>query len=149
MKYGSSYGGVLAAPIPVLSRFVDTIAFNPSLWRLQTFYPEVLAEGGGLGFSPVSEGYLNFGAPGVVAHLMFYGFVIARIYRKCVSSSALSPKLLYAGSLPIFALDGLRINAASSAYKWTRIYLMPFFALFVAVHLIRALQSMAKSEEQP
>jgi hypothetical protein len=149
LKYGSSYLGALAAPIPVLSRLVDTVAFNPSLWRLQTFYPEVLAEGGGLGFSPVAEGYLNFGALGIVAHLLFYGFVIGRIYTRCVSSALLSSKLLYAGSLPIFALDGLRINVASSAYKWTRIYLMPFFALVVAVHLIRALQSMAESEERP
>jgi hypothetical protein len=85
-----------------------------------------LAAGGGLGFSPVTEGYMNFGLIGIIFHLFLYGYVIGKIYARLSSKPSLSTLLLFAGSLPVFMLDGIRVSSASFAYAWMRIYLMPW-----------------------
>ena len=123
---GSSYVATLGAPIPFLARLFNQVSFDVNTWRLGTLYPDLLAAGGGLGFSPVTEGYMNFGLIGIIFHLFLYGYVIGKIYARLSSKPSLSTLLLFAGSLPVFMLDGIRVSSASFAYDWMRIYLMPW-----------------------
>lgn len=129
--YGASYLGAISRIFPFVSRLFNKIIFNPSIWRLETFYPDILAQGGGLGFSPVAEGYLNFGILGVVLHLFLYGFIIGKIYKLAETKNSFLWILFYAGSIPVFMLTGMRINSSTFVYQWIRTYLMPFFIFFL------------------
>lgn len=124
--FGHSYLGALGAPIPFVARLFSQLGFNLDVWRLDSFYPELLEIGGGLGFSPVTEGYINFGILGIIIHMLLYGYIIGTIYARFISRPSLPLLLLLAGSLPVFMLDGLRVHSASFFYRWTRIYLMPW-----------------------
>lgn len=143
LQFGSSY--VLAAGqlIPVFSRLTSSIFFDPSLWRLATYHPEILEIGGGLGFTPVAEGYINFGIPGIILHMFFYGAIISRIHTRMLYKRSISLLLLFAGSLPMFMLDGMRIHAASLVYKWTRVYLVSWFIFLIICTLSKNVSRMS------
>lgn len=126
LLFGHSYLGALGAPIPFVARLFSQLGFNLDVWRLDSFYPEILEIGGGLGFSPVTEGYINFGILGIIIHMHLYGYIIGTIYARFISRPSLPLLLLLAGSLPVFMLDGLRVHSASFVYRWARIYLMPW-----------------------
>lgn len=131
MLFGRSYLAILGAPIPFVARLFSSISFDVNTWRLETFYPDLLASGGGLAFSPVTEGYMNFGIVGVGLHLYIYGYVIGLIYNRFSSKPTISNLLLFAGSLPVFMLDGMRTTVASFGYRWFRVYLMPWIIFWV------------------
>lgn len=124
--WGGSYLAALGAPIPFVSRLFAEVAFNPVSWRIEHFWPAMLITGGTPGFSPVTEGYINFGIMGIIIHLYLYGYAIGRVYNHASSRQTLPAMLLLAGSLPVFVLDGLCVSSASFVYKWTRGYLMPW-----------------------
>jgi oligosaccharide repeat unit polymerase len=147
IKWGSTYLLSIGAVFPIVTRLFAQVGFNPSEWRLQTFYPEILAQGGGLGFSPVSEGYINFGFLGIVIHMFFYGLIIKRIYLLAKSSPNSSYILLYAGALPLFMLDGLRIHSASMVYKLFRVYLVPWILYIIISFLGKKTSGRGKKIE--
>lgn len=124
--WGSSYIASLAAPFPFVIRLFSEVSFDVSKWRMETLYPNQLAAGIGFTFSPVTEGYVNFGLLGIILHLFLYGYIIGTIYARLSSKSTLSNLLLFAGSAPVFLLDGMCVASSSAAYTWTRIYLMPW-----------------------
>jgi oligosaccharide repeat unit polymerase len=122
---GSSYLSAIGAPIPFVARLFDQVGFDLNLWRMESLYPEILAKGGGFAYSPVTEAYVNFDILGIIVHMFVYGYLIGKIYARFISRPSLSSLLLLAGSIPVFMLDGLRVDSASFVWRWTRIYLMP------------------------
>lgn len=128
---GKSYISAMGSPIPFISRLFSEIGYNPSLWRLQQFHKDILASGGGLGFSPVTEGFMNFGILGVIIFMFIYGYVIKTIYIRMINSRNLNYLLLYSGCLPMFMLDGMRVHLASMLYKLFRGYLMPWLIFLI------------------
>lgn len=75
--YGKSYLNTLINMIvPV------THTGNLSEWYLQVYEPEVLARGGGRGFSGVLEAYINFGIFGNVLVFGFYGWLMKQFDKK-------------------------------------------------------------------
>jgi hypothetical protein len=148
--FGRSYLSTIGAPIPFISRLFVQAGFDPSLWRLQTFHPEVLAVGGGLGYSPVSEGYINFGILGIVVHLFVFGYIPGVVYRDFCQKKMLGVYFPCWNSSP-FMLDGMRIHSASFVYKWTRSYLMPWlvFVIIGAIYSVNREQiSRVKKAEK-
>lgn len=135
--HGSTYLHGATAMVPGLTDLLGLGGSNPSLDRLRDFYPEFYAEGRGLGYSPAAEGWLNFGAAGVLLHLGLYGWAFGRIYRQFLRRRSLPWLLLLAGAMPMFALDGLRIHSGAFFYKGLRVYAFAF-VLFV---LIRGLST--------
>jgi oligosaccharide repeat unit polymerase len=123
---GSSYLSAVGAPIPFVARLFDKVGFDLNVWRMQSFYPEILAKGGGFAFSPVTEAYVNFDILGIIILMFIYGYIIGKIYARFISRPSLSSLLFLAGSIPVFMLDGLRVDSASFVWRWTRIYLMPW-----------------------
>lgn len=128
---GRSYIAALGASIPFVARLFSKLGFDINEWRLSTFYPDILEAGRGLGFSPVTEGYINFGVIGVILHLFVHGYIIGEIYRRLLAKPSLSALLLFAGSLPVFMLYGFRVPSASFVWSWIRIYLMPWIIFIV------------------
>ncbi len=128
---GRSYIASLGAPIPFVARLFSQVSFDLNEWRLSTFYPDILAAGGGLAFSPVTEAYVNFGVIGVFLHLFLYGYIIGKIYNRLLTKPTWPALLLFAGSLPVFMLDGMRVSSASFVWRWVRVYLMPWIIFIV------------------
>jgi oligosaccharide repeat unit polymerase len=54
----------------------------PTLRFNEEFFPGVVDEGGGRGFSLVAEGYMNFGAAGVVLWFVLLGSFVGYLYRQ-------------------------------------------------------------------
>ncbi|HJQ10041.1 MAG TPA: O-antigen polysaccharide polymerase Wzy [Gemmatimonadaceae bacterium] len=53
-------------------------------YTTRNFSQAFIAIGGNMGFSPVAEGYLNYGAIGVVAYFVVVGYFIARVQSKAL-----------------------------------------------------------------
>nr|BCX01990.1 MAG: hypothetical protein KatS3mg041_2036 [Bacteroidota bacterium] len=144
---GRSYIAALGGPFPLVARLIGQVSFDVNVWRLTTFYPSIYEAGGGLGFSPVAEAYLNFGVIGVFFHMFLFGYTIGRMYNRLRKKPTWSSLLLFAGSLPVFMLDGMRLTSASFAWKWIRIYLMPWIIFVVLKKLIsERSRTLPKSE---
>jgi O-antigen polysaccharide polymerase Wzy len=73
---GASYFYSALALIPNLYWDVHpTVARGtPQQWLVETVQPDVAARGGGLGFSPIAEAYLNFGWFGAPVVMLAFGF---------------------------------------------------------------------------
>ena len=136
-QYGATYLKAIGTPIPGLSRLFSFYSFDPNLWRMETFHPEVHARGGGKGFSPVTEGYINWGPAGVIFSMFLYGWTIGFAYRKVKTKPSLAVILIFAGALPLFMLEGLRIQAATFLHKLFRSYLAPVLLLFIVRLVLR------------
>ena len=54
----------------------------PTLRFNEEFFPDVVAQGGGQGFTLVGEGYMNFGAAGVVLWFVLLGGFVGYLYRQ-------------------------------------------------------------------
>ena len=54
----------------------------PALRFNEEFFPDVVAQGGGQGFTLVGEGYMNFGAAGVVLWFVLLGGFVGYLYRQ-------------------------------------------------------------------
>lgn len=132
---GRSYLGTIGQPFPFIARLFEDVGFDVSRWRLATFYPEILAVGGGLGFSPVAEGYINFRLAGVVLHMSLYGWIAGQAYNYLRYQRSFGALLFWAGTFPMFLLDGMRIHAVSMVYKWFRGYLMPWMVYWIVAVL--------------
>ncbi|MDF2882794.1 MAG: hypothetical protein K0R54_3351 [Clostridiaceae bacterium] len=85
--YGKSYFEALIRPIPIITKVTyewmgyDEQRELPSSW-LSTIYTDMFAAGGGLGFSPASEAFLNFGYPGCVIMGFIIGCLFNLLYKK-------------------------------------------------------------------
>lgn len=134
--YGQSYVNAIGAPIPYLARFFVKYGVEINDWFLSTQHPDVFASGAGLGFSPVTEGYLNFGYIGVALHMFIYGWAASKVYAAYVKHQNILTLFLLAGTLPIFFLDALRIHLTSSLYKISRIYLVPMFLYWIVRYVL-------------
>lgn len=130
-QYGFTYVTALGSPIPGMSRLLGFYRFDLSRWRLEKFYPDVLAEGGGRGFSPVTEGYINFGFGGIMLAMFVYGWTIGSLYRRLILRPSIWALLLFAGALPLFMMEGLRIQSATFIHKLFRSYFAPAIVLFL------------------
>lgn len=60
--------------------FPRELAMSTAAWFSETFFPEFWDLGGGVGFTLVGVGYLNFGMPGVILLFLFIGFIVRRLY---------------------------------------------------------------------
>lgn len=150
--FGATYLHVAGTLIPGISRLIGDIGVNPATWLLERFYPGVLEVGGGLGFSPVTEGYLNFGIIGILLQMFFYGLISKYLYLKMKTATGPFWAMVYASAFPILVLDAVRIHAASTLYKFGRIYLIPALIFWLITFLMaekhRSIQSLNPQQER-
>ncbi|MBP1919012.1 O-antigen polymerase [Youngiibacter multivorans] len=143
LQFGRTYLSSITAIVPFLTRLIPDVGFDPVKWYLTEYHNDLLLAGGGLGFSPVTEGYINFGIVGVFFHMFIYGYIIVSLYNYYHKTKNVASLILYAGAFPMFMLEGLRIHSTSFLYKLFRIYLVPF----IVVTIIRFVQSKMKVRE--
>lgn len=88
---GRSYLEALVSPIPVAGNILNEWfgykndkKSSIELWLAEK-YPDLSKSGGGLGYSPVSEAYLNFGFTGCAVVGMLLGALLNLIYSKILN----------------------------------------------------------------
>jgi oligosaccharide repeat unit polymerase len=98
--------------------------FSESATRLfnNFFFPELVARGGGNGFSLVAEGYMNFGVLGVIAWFMFLGLFLKYIYRKANSNAMWL--IIYILTMPL-VIYVLRADFTNLFSQFTKYILIP------------------------
>ena len=77
MLYGRSYWDTLYNLIVPFTN-VEPL----SVWYVREYYPEVYEAGGGLAFSSIVEGIMNFGLIGPVLYFFFLGFICRFINKR-------------------------------------------------------------------
>ena len=70
-----------------------------TFWFTETFYPIFYAKGGGMGFTLVGQGYLDFGMPGVIGLFVVLGVFIGQLYR--LSGKSTIAFIFYINLIPV------------------------------------------------
>jgi oligosaccharide repeat unit polymerase len=117
-----------------------TTEFNAQLYR------EVLANGGGEGFTLVGEGYTNFGPLGVVLWFALIGLFVKRLYLR--SARGLLAVITYVMVTPVlmFATRGDLSNIMSQCTKHV---LLPVLLITFADHLLSRRERLSGHLEWP
>ena len=109
---------------------------NPGSWFNQEFFPEVVAKGGGRGFTFVGEGYMNFGVIGAWLWLLLLGLSARWLYR--MSSRRFIWQIVYISSMPLFAFV-LRSDFSILFAQFSKHLLLPTLFLFFARQILRTI----------
>lgn len=120
-----------------------TIRFN------EEFFPEVVAQGGGRGFSLVAEGYMNFGAAGVILWFLLLGGFVGYLYRK--SSNNVVWLTMYIVAMPLIVYV-TRADLSNLFSQFGKHIALPVAVIYLArnfftqgLHPTRPLPGMAHS----
>jgi oligosaccharide repeat unit polymerase len=91
------------------------------------FFPEVVEQGGGRGFTLVGEGYMNFGAPGVALWFVILGCFVRWLYRKGVRNVLWL--IMYVVSMPLI-LYVTRADFSNLLAQFGKHIALPMLALY-------------------
>lgn len=118
----------------VLPGFLFPAEKDPTRWFNETFYPEVLEKGGGKGFTLVGEGYMNFGAFGVVIWFLLLGAFVRYLYVK--GTNSLAWFIIYVVSMPLIAFI-TRADFSNLIAQFAKHIGLPLVILFAGMHVLR------------
>ena len=100
--YGRSYLQAIIHIFPYMSSTLGPyLGFNPSGWLTYTHFGRGAA---GTGFSIATEGYLNFGLPGVFIHMAIMGILLRRIYTRFATMTSPANTLIFIVAYGIFMI---------------------------------------------
>ncbi len=101
---------------------------SPTLRFNEEFFPDVVAQGGGRGFTLVGEGYMNFGAAGVVLWFVLLGGFVGYLYRQ----SARNPVWLtmYIVTMPLVVYI-TRADFSNLLSQFGKHVALPMLAIYV------------------
>lgn len=109
---------------------------NPGSWFNQEYFPEVVAKGGGRGFTLVGEGYMNFGVIGAMLWLGLLGLSARWLYR--MSSRKIMWQIVYIASMPLFAFI-TRSDFSILIAQFSKHILLPTLLIFYMRHVVRSM----------
>ncbi|WP_158232319.1 O-antigen polymerase [Sporosarcina sp. P1] len=109
------------------------IGVSPGAWYNNTFFPELIARGGGNGFTIVGEGYINFGTFGVILVFSFLAMILKFVYLK--SSGNIIWLTIYIASLPIF-IYMIRGDLATLLTQVSKQIILPLIIIFILKHIL-------------
>lgn len=134
---GAGYLYDLNVIVPGTTRFFS-VGTNVGRLHSSLFYSSYIGTGIGWGFSPVTEGYMNFGAIGVFLQMFIYGYFAEGVFRFFQRKQNILGLLVFAGALPCLIIEGIRIQSSTFIYKMLRLYLMPAIIYIILKHLRRS-----------
>jgi O-antigen polysaccharide polymerase Wzy len=105
----------------------------PTRWFNETFYPDVLALGGGRGFTLVGEGYMNFGAVGVILWFLLLGCFVKYLYVRATES--LAWLAVYVVSMPLIVFI-IRADFSHLISQFGKHILLPMVLLYTGQHVL-------------
>lgn len=115
-------------------------ADDPTTWFNRTFYRRVVARGGGEGFTLVGEGYMNFGALGVILWFAGLGAFARLLYAR--GSRSPTWLLVYVTTMPII-IYVTRADLGNLLAQFTKHVLLPLGAILAMRMLSRRRGSLS------
>ncbi|WP_252501997.1 O-antigen polymerase [Sporosarcina sp. Marseille-Q4943] len=109
-------------------RFFSSDYHSTTQWFNEIFFPEVIATGGGRGFSFLGEGYLNFGLTGMLIWMAILGLIIKFLYFYSRKNSL--TLLIYIISMPTFIYI-LRADFSNLFSGVIKQVVIPLFLLYI------------------
>ena len=143
-KIGYFYGELLLKDIAravVPGFLIDRSAvMNTSNWFTETFFPQYWEIGGGVGFSMVGVGYVNFGIAGIIGVFLFLAVILKYLYRW--SGHSLYGLLVYVNIIPVyvFAIRGDMSGPISHSAKHI---LIPLLVITIVGQVMRRISKGA------
>lgn len=106
---------------------------SPGVWFNKVFYPNLIARGGGNGFTVVGEGYMNFGVFGVILVFVFIGFLLKYLYKKALQNVLWL--VIYVTSIPIF-IYVIRADLATLLTQISKHIIFPILIVYVVKRIL-------------
>lgn len=123
---------IRAFQIPFMPDFLSILAFRPQDWFNDVLLPD--RSGGGLGFTLVGEGYINFGYAGVVIIFFIVGALVKHLYVK--SNQGLYYLSFYILTIPLF-IYSIRGGLATLLSPLVGQILLGIAVIFLMEYVIR------------
>jgi oligosaccharide repeat unit polymerase len=126
---GKTYIEAIIAPIPIINRIIyyNDQTKIPLIGKWYSkLYPKIFDTGGGLGFSPAAESYLNLGFLGCILYGILFGFLFNAIYYKLCNNTY---AIYYCLLLP----QGWNFSRISSLGVTKEIFWYVFYYIFYSI----------------
>lgn len=107
---------------------------DPQKYFNMTFFPEVVEQGGGRGFTLVGEGYMNFGAWGVALWFLLLGVFVRYLYGK--GANNLTWFVIYVVSMPLI-IYVIRADFSNLIAQFSKHILAPMLLLHMGQEMLR------------
>lgn len=108
-------------------------AISPGAWFNQTFFPNLVARGGGNGFTLVGEGYMNFGVIGVIIAFFVLGLFLKYLYINAYKNLILL--IVYVATIPI-VIYAIRGDFATIITHFLKHILIPLVIVYIVKIII-------------
>lgn len=110
---------------------------STTVWFNQTFFPHFYESGGGVGFSLVGVGYVNFGVWGVIALFALSGYMMRKLYKRATCS--VLALIIYINIIPIFLFSVRGDLSTLISQTWKHVLLVVL--LIVVINRLTAKNS--------
>jgi oligosaccharide repeat unit polymerase len=112
----------------ILPGFLFQEGSDPQRHFNVTFFPEIVEQGGGRGFTLVGEGYMNFGLWGVALWFLLLGWFVRYLYGK--GSQSVLWFLVYVVSMPLI-IYVTRADLSNLLAQFTKHIIVPVLLLSI------------------
>lgn len=129
LMLGKTYIEALLAPFPIINKIIyyNDQTKTPIIAKwYSNLYPKLFDTGGGLGFSPGAESYLNLGYLGCIVFGILFGLLFNTIYYKLCNSK-------YAVYYCLLLPQGWNFSRISSLGVTKEIFWYVFYYIFYSI----------------
>lgn len=117
----------------ILPGFIFQEGSDPQRHFNVTFFPDIVEQGGGRGFTLVGEGYMNFGLWGVVLWFLLLGWFVRYLYGK--GSQSVIWFLVYVVSMPLM-IYVIRADLSNLLAQFTKHIIVPMLLLSIGQRVL-------------
>ena len=133
LLYGKSYIEGMIKPIPIISKMTyEWLGYNQDIdtidvW-LSTIYIQCFEAGGGLGYSPASEAYINFNYLGCLSIGFIIGLLLNLLYKKLYNDKNI---IIYSILFPLaFLFNRTDFLGFTTEFFWLVFYYIFYSGIF-------------------
>ncbi|MEB6202171.1 oligosaccharide repeat unit polymerase [Mammaliicoccus fleurettii] len=121
-----------------------SVGFSPGAWFNNTFHPDLVARGGGNGFTLVGEGYMNFGIFGVIIFFAMLAVFLKFLYKKATKSVVWLS--IYIVTIPL-TLYVIRADFATLLAQFSKQIVIPIMIIFVIKYILDGIPSINNTKK--
>ncbi|WP_020006222.1 O-antigen polymerase [Salinicoccus albus] len=118
--------------------------FSPGAWFNNTFHPDLIARGGGNGFTLVGEGYMNFGVIGVVVFFAVLALFLKFLYNKALKNVVWLS--IYIVTIPL-AVYVIRADFATLLTQFSKQIVLPILIIFIVKSILDGIPKLNKTKQ--
>lgn len=139
-RWGGTYLGALIGIIPSgIYKYSDSLSVEYTNYFFSENY---IAIGGNMGFFPVAEGYLNFGALGVALEFFAVGWFVKKVENLAVCRGGAVPVVMYAIMVPWYFFF-LRTDVSAFAKSFFYSVVVVFLVYYIYSLCLRVLSKVS------